>query len=126
MKRFLQFTLVASVVGLTLTSPVSAIDVFQNNGACTGTTGAGSSAICGAAQQDEAENIIKNILNAMLLVLGMIAVVMIVIGGIRYVVSAGDQTQVQAAKNTILYSVVGLIIAILSFAIVNFVIEQFT
>lgn len=129
MKRFLQMTLITAVtlfgVGLAANvSKVAAIDVFTN-GACSGATGAGSSAICGAAKQDDAQNIIKNVINTMLFVLGMIAVIMIVIGGIRYVTSGGDSTQVAAAKNTVLYSVVGLVIAIMAFAIVNFVVKAF-
>jgi hypothetical protein len=50
---------------------------------------------------------------------------MIVIGGLRYVVSGGDASQVQGAKNTILYALVGIIIAILAYAAVNFVINSF-
>ena len=55
----------------------------------------------------------------------MIAVIKIVIGGIRYATSGGDSTQIQAAKNTILYAVVGLVVAIMAFAIVNFVLGAF-
>jgi len=60
----------------------------------------------------------------LLYVIGAISVIMIVVGGIRYVISNGDANQVTAAKNTILYAVVGLVIAILAFAIVNFVSTQ--
>jgi hypothetical protein len=68
---------------------------------------------------------IKTIVNVLLYVLGAIAVIMIVVGGIRYVVSAGESSQISAAKNTILYAIVGLIIAILAYAIVNFVLGAF-
>lgn len=64
---------------------------------------------------------ITNIINIMLFIAGAVAVIMIIIGGIRYVTSNGDQAQVKSAKDTILYSVVGLVVAILAFAIVNFV-----
>ncbi len=96
-------------------------------GGDTGSTGGsgGSSSLCGAATTDSAENIVKNIINMMLLILGMIAVIMIIIGGIRYTTSNGDQNGIKAAKDTILYSVVGLVVAILAFAIVNFVLEAF-
>jgi hypothetical protein len=49
---------------------------------------------------------------------------MIIYGGIQYVISVGDSGKVAKAKNTIIYAVVGLIVAILSYAIVNFVISQ--
>lgn len=52
---------------------------------------------------------------------GVLAVVMIIIGGILYVVSSGDETNMRRAKATITYSVVGLVVMVLSFAIVKFV-----
>jgi hypothetical protein len=69
---------------------------------------------------------IKVIVNLLLYLLGAIAVIMIVIGGIRYTTSNGDSSSITSAKNTILYSVVGLVVAILAYAIVNFVITAFT
>lgn len=68
---------------------------------------------------------IQTIVNVMLYVLGAIAVIMIVIGGIRYTTSNGESSSITSAKNTILYAVVGLIIAIMAYAIVNFVIGAF-
>ncbi len=53
-----------------------------------------------------------------------IAVIMIIIGGIRYIISNGDQNAVTGAKNTILYAIVGLVIAIFGWAIVNFVLDE--
>lgn len=68
---------------------------------------------------------IQDIVNLMLFILGAIAVIMIVIGGIRYTTSNGDSSAITSAKNTILYAVVGLIVAILAYAIVNFVLDAF-
>lgn len=65
------------------------------------------------------------IINTLLVVLGMVAVLMIIAGGIRYSSSAGDAAQVKRAKDTILYSVIGLIVAIMAFSIVNFVLDAF-
>ena len=48
----------------------------------------------------------------------------IIYGGLRYVISGGDSKKVTDAKNTIMYAIIGLIIAILSYAIVNFVINS--
>lgn len=61
------------------------------------------------------------IINVIVGVTGIIAVVVIVIGGILYVTSTGDATKAKRAQHTILYGIVGLIIALLAFAIVNFV-----
>ena len=52
---------------------------------------------------------------------GIIAVIMLIIGGIKYVLSGGDSKKVTDAKNTVLYAIIGLVIAVFSYAIVNFV-----
>lgn len=68
----------------------------------------------------------RTITNVLLYLIGAISVIMLIIGGLRYVVSGGDSTAVQNAKNTILYAIVGIIVAILAYAIVGFVISSFT
>jgi hypothetical protein len=97
---------------------VAAINVFQQ---CSSNAG---SAVCGA-KNDSASSMITTVINTLLYVLGMIAVLMIVIGGIRYTTSNGDSSAVKGAKDTILYAIVGLIIAMLAYAIVNFVVKAF-
>ncbi len=68
-----------------------------------------------------ASGIFQTITNVLLFILGAISVIMIIIGGLRYVISGGNSASVTAAKNTILYAIVGVIIALLSYAIINFV-----
>jgi hypothetical protein len=68
---------------------------------------------------------ITNIINVMLAAVGIISVIMIIIGGIRYALSGGDESNTRAAKDTILYAVIGLAVAILAFVIVNFVLGIF-
>lgn len=70
--------------------------------------------------------IFRTITNVLLFILGAISVIMIIIGGLRYVISGGNSTAVTAAKNTILYAIVGVIVALLAYAIVNFVLDSFT
>ena len=67
---------------------------------------------------------IVNILNGVIGILGIVAVVVIIIGGIGYMTSAGDAGKVKKAKDTLLYGVIGLVIVVLAFAIVNFVIAN--
>lgn len=69
--------------------------------------------------------LIRDIVNILLYILGAIAVIMIIIGGLKYTTSNGDQSQVTSAKNTIMYAAIGLIVAIMAYAIVNFVITSF-
>lgn len=65
----------------------------------------------------------RQVTNTILYIVGIIAVIMLIIGGIKYVVSGGDSKKVTDAKNTVLYAIIGLVIAFLAFAIVNFVIS---
>lgn len=86
----------------------SASCLFGNEGNCSG------------------DGIFKTITNVMLFVIGAVSVIMLIIGGIRYTVSNGDSTAVQNAKNTIMYAIVGVIVSILAYAVVNFVIGSFS
>lgn len=62
--------------------------------------------------------------NVLLFVAGAIAVIVIIFGGIRYVTSTGDAARVKQAKDTILYGVIGLVVSLLAFAIVQFIIQN--
>ncbi len=66
--------------------------------------------------------LITNVTNILAFIAGAAAVIAIIIGGIMYITSAGDEKRVEAAKNTILYAVVGMVVAILAFAIATFVV----
>lgn len=68
---------------------------------------------------------VTSIINLLLVIVGIASVVMLIIGGFRYIFSQGNEKNIGAAKDTILYSVVGLIVALLSYAIVNFVLKRF-
>lgn len=70
--------------------------------------------------------VFTTIVNILLYIIGAIAVIMLIIGGIRYVTSGGDSAAVTGAKNTILYAIIGIIVAILAYAIVNFVLTSLT
>ena len=67
--------------------------------------------------------IFLQITNIILYAVGIIAVVMLIWGGVRYIISGGDGKKVTDAKNTILYAILGLVVALLSYAIVNFVLN---
>ncbi|MBQ8991931.1 hypothetical protein IJ103_01925 [Candidatus Saccharibacteria bacterium] len=72
------------------------------------------------------DGVFTKISNTLLLVIGVISVVMLIYGGFRYIISGGDNKKVTDAKNTILYAIIGLIIALLAYAIINFVIAAIT
>lgn len=64
---------------------------------------------------------VQMIINVVIGVIGVVAVVVIILGGVTFVTSQGEAAKITKAKNTILYGIVGLVIALLAFAIVNFV-----
>lgn len=112
----------ASVLMLTL--PVSAVTCPA------GTNRQGSSASTLAECNIENDNslipTILNIIQVTIGVLALVAVIVIVFAGVQYTTSAGDVGKVKKAKDSILYGIVGLVIAILAFAIVNFVLSSLT
>lgn len=88
----------------------------------------GADSAKGTDQQEELfgdDGVFKTVTNVLLFIIGAISVIMLIIGGIRYVVSGGDSGAVTSAKNTILYAVVGIVVAILAYALVNFVVTSF-
>lgn len=68
--------------------------------------------------------IIHRFTSIALYAIGAISVIMIIWGGLRYITSGGDNKKITDAKNTILYAIIGLIIAVLAYAIIQFVLES--
>jgi len=68
-----------------------------------------------------ARNLVTSIMGWLTFVVGVISVVFIIIGGIRYITSGGDAEKVKKAKNTVLYACIGLAVAILAGAIAAFI-----
>ncbi|MBR2659755.1 hypothetical protein IKD60_03270 [Candidatus Saccharibacteria bacterium] len=113
---------VATLGATALIAPAvsAAQDSYTNASKYTSGTEAGT----GAGQNTQlmgSSGILNTIINVALGVIGFVAVVMIIFGGVQYTTSAGDAAKVTKAKNTIMYGVVGLVIALLAFAIVNFI-----
>jgi len=100
-----------------------AINVFNPSAANSACKGANmSNSVCQAGNKDKLSSFVRTIVDILLYILGAVAVIMVIIGGFMYVTSGGDTTAVTKAKNTILYAVVGLVVAILAYAIVHFVV----
>lgn len=83
------------------------------------------SIVCQSAS-DNISDPFKTSINLLLYITGTVAVVIIIIAGFKYVASAGDTDSVEKAKKTLIYSVVGLIVALLAYAIINFVLGSFS
>jgi len=110
------FALVAAFViptGTTFAADNNSVTTIQNGiNAAGGSTGADATTLTG---------VFKIIVNVMLFIIGALSVIMLIYGGIRYTLSGGDSGSVTSAKNTIMYAIIGLIVAFLAFAIVNWV-----
>lgn len=93
--------------------------------ACNGAALAGSGDCDNAKAKNDVQSAISEGLQIFSVVIGVIAVVMIIIGGFKYIISSGDPASVNGAKNTILYAVIGLVIAAFAQIIVQFVLVKF-
>ena len=78
----------------------------------------------GTSTPTDANVVIKNVTNIMFFIIGAVSVIMLIYGGIRYTTSGGNTNSVTAAKNTVIYSIVGLVISIFAYAIVNFIVTN--
>lgn len=117
-------TIIASGVCLT-TSSVSATKQVVVANAFSQEISNGLNEVSGGSTAS-AGDIAKTVINGLLFLIGIIAVIMIIYGGLRYTTSVGDANKIAAAKNTIIYSVIGLIVALFAYAIVNFVVQTFS
>ncbi len=73
---------------------------------------------------DGKDGLIKTVVNILLWAVGILSVIMIIFSGFRYITSSGDASKTKSAQSTLIYSVVGLIVAIMAWAIVNMVIKR--
>ena len=111
-------------------SAAYAVEADESCGAVDpATTGIGEGVDCAKGNDQKgglfnSGGIFSQIVNVLLFIIGAIAVIMLVYGGIRYVLSGGDASAVTSAKNTILYAIVGIVVAILAYAIVQFVVNS--
>ncbi len=74
--------------------------------------------------ESKVESILKLIINLFSVIVGVIAVIMIIVGGVKYITSGGASDKVTGAKNTILFAIVGLVVVALAQIIVRFVLTK--
>ena len=105
-------------------------------GTCTDTNPGTSSdplasgAQCGSSTSNATDlfgvnGIFNQAANVLIFLIGAVSVLVLIYGGFQYVTSTGDKSRVENAKNTILYAIIGIVVAILAYAIVSFVIGAF-
>lgn len=119
-KSIILSLLAALTLTVTMVVPVTSTFAADPYAACSGS----DNLVC-KNKDNTIAPVFKNVVNILLFIVGAVAVVVIIIAGIRYVTSAGNATAVSAAKNTLMYAIIGLIVAFLAYAIVNWVYTQF-
>ena len=124
---------VAVIMSLGLAVPVLAQSAQDqiNNGLCSGsnlqfTDNPGQCNTAGEDATTKINNIVHTIVNLLSAVVGIVAVIMIIVGGFRYITSGGNDTSVTGAKNTILYAIIGLVVVALAQIIVRFTLSKLT
>ena len=125
---FLSAVFLGAIMSFSLLTPAFADDKQNTEGydACEYVLEGGSvpPGFCDRERnQSDAIDVVKNVLNTVYFWIGILAVVFIIIGGYNYTMSQGDPGKVAKAKSTILYAIIGLVIALMAFAITSFVLS---
>jgi uncharacterized membrane protein len=125
MKRFVIALLITAGLFAAAISPSPALAAPADD-ACAGIKAAGGT--CGSGDTASAgfERIIKTVVDILSVIVGAVAVIMIIVGGFRYVISGGDSNGVSGAKNTIMYAIIGLVVVLFAQVIVAFVYSSAT
>lgn len=137
MKRLIQTWIASLSVSLLLALGMAVPALAQsaqdqiNNGLCSGsnlqfTENPGQCNVAGTDATSKINNIVHTIVNLLSAVVGIVAVIMIIVGGFRYITSGGNDTSVTSAKNTILYAIIGLVVVALAQLIVRFTLSKLT
>lgn len=128
MKRIRTYIAALMMAGLSAFALLPAVTVGAAgalDGVCANN---GNTGVCEENEKSEnanANSLVNDIVNVLLYIVGALSVVMIIIGGLFYVTANGDSGNITKAKNTIMYSIIGLVVAFLAYAIVNWVVDKF-
>ncbi len=122
---FVAGVLLLAVLPLAISQPAFADCISDPTSAgCPCALNSSSAACQDLSKPDGLSNILKNATNIVLFIAGALAVIMIIYGSIRFMTAHGNEKQVESARLIVTYSVIGLIIAILAYALVNFVLSN--
>lgn len=112
-------------LALCLLSPV-AVSAQSVDDVCEGVGAAAGGSGCAASGGGSIENVVRAAIDIFSVIIGIIGVVMIMVSGFKYITSSGDASNISSAKQTLVYAIVGLIIAVLAQVIARFVLTRTT
>lgn len=127
MKKLRMFILIFTLTLIAVSrggSMFAAAPIFDES--CDGAT-AGSpvcSGTVGGNPISGSDGVITSVVNILSFVIGVASVIMVIFGGFKYITSNGDSGSIENAKNTILYAIIGVLVAVLAQAIVIFVLRR--
>ena len=123
-KYFLATILMTLNIGFAFAPAVHATDLKGD--ACQGlnTLNGSNSTQCSPKGEKSIGDLASSIVSLLSLIVGIAAVIMIIIAGLKYVTSGGDSNAVGSAKNTLIYAIVGLIVVAIAQFIVHFVVKN--
>jgi heme/copper-type cytochrome/quinol oxidase subunit 2 len=128
MKKFFVGLVASLLVALPLVvaQPQGASALFSGakDSACSGIGGTRSGENCSVAGSTSLDTIITNIVNILSIFVGIVAVIMVIFAGFKYITSAGDSNAIAAAKNTLMWAIVGVLVVALAQAIIHFVLHK--
>ena len=111
-------------VALAATPPATVAAASPKDAVCEGIGITGDSSGCNAKTNSNSLNsTLRVIIGAISFVVGIIAVIMLFIGGLKYITSTGDAAKVTSAKDTILYAIIGLVVVAFAQLIVRFTLK---
>ena len=124
---FLSLALIFSslLVTLSFTQTASAqLSQGSKEAACKGANLSNTDGSCGTGNARKIEDTIKFIINLLSFVVGVAAVVVMILSGLKFITAGGDANSISQAKNGIIYAIVGLIVAALAQVIVRYVLAK--
>ncbi len=127
-KKYITNTLLAVLLLTPIMVPATVAAADINGSLCQGANlevGGGSDCTTGDPE-GKVNDMITLVINIFSIVVGVVAVIMIIIGGLKYITSSGDSNNITSAKNTILYAIIGLIVVALAQFVVKFVLAKAT
>lgn len=126
MKKFFSKIILLSVllaIGFGSFGPLTVNAQTTSDEACGGVVIAGGN--CDdPANNGKVDSLVSQVVAVLSVVVGVVATIMIMVGGFKYITSNGDSNQVSSAKNTILYAIIGIVVVVFAQVIVKFVINK--
>jgi hypothetical protein len=122
----IKYLLAATLLGTALlgSAPLAFAASQSQADACAGLSQLDTSSNCNTDSSGGISHLISVVINILSIIVGFIAVIMLIVGGLRFITSGGEASNTASARNTILYALVGVVIVALAQALVHFVIAK--